>query len=1317
MIVLPGRIALSNFRKSKTLSTIQDGLSHIDASCISVEARYLHFASLQQDAKLIDAEHDVLVQLLDYGRGVGEPTENVTSNSLTKISVPRIGTISPWASKATDIVHLCGLEQIYRVERGIEWVFYFEQPLSKDCQQTFDDILSGLIFDPMIESLLSNRDEGHALFETATPAPLNQIDIVNGGLEALSAANQQFGFALSDNEQAYLVDQFTELGRNPTDVELMMFAQVNSEHCRHKIFNADWSIDGEAQSSSLFAMIRTTHQKNSSGTLVAYSDNAAILEGSAGKRLQPDAKSGAYHYAEEDIHFTAKVETHNHPTAISPFPGAATGAGGEIRDEGAVGRGGKPKAGLCGFSVSHLRIPGYTKKWEPKESKPNRIASPLQIMLQGPIGAAAFNNEFGRPNICGYFRSFEQTKADDENVRFGFHKPIMLAGGMGNVRPGHIHKNPIAAETPIIVLGGPTMLIGLGGGAASSVASGSSSEQLDFASVQRGNPEMQRRCQEVIDACCALGTENPIVSIHDVGAGGLCNALPELVHDAGRGGKFELRHILNDEPGMSPMQIWCNESQERYVMAINPDQLPQFAEICRRERCLFSQVGIATATQGLTLSDSFFADPGECKPIDLSMDLLFGLPPKMQRDVMSKVSPQFVMPVMEETDEQDIKAIWSDVLSFPTVADKTFLITIGDRSVTGMIVRDQMVGPWQVPVADVAVTSADYQGYKGEAMAIGERAPLAIIDAPASGRMAIGEALTNLIAAPLKDLSTIRLSANWMVAAGEPGYDADLYHTVQSVALDLCPALDIAIPVGKDSMSMQTSWQDENGEQQKSVSPNSLVITAFAGVDDIRRTLTPELKLHQGDTDLWLIDLGASQNRMGGSIYSQVNQSLGDIAPDVDAPLLKAFLQLVQHLNHQDLIFAYHDRSDGGLAATLAEMCFASRCGLSLHFDTLSGNPLGVLFNEELGAVIQTRRSDRETLNQIFLDFGLNAICHQIGNPIAGDQIKISFGETMLVNASRVDLHRSWSEVSHAMQQLRDNPACADQEFDRILDLEDPGLSAVTSFEIDTALPATITQGKRPRVAILREQGVNGQLEMAAAFDRAGFEAVDVTMSDLAAGATLEGFYGFAACGGFSFGDVLGAGEGWAKSILFNQHLRRVFSDFFHRQDTFALGVCNGCQMMSTIKQLIPGAAHWPKFVRNASEQYEARFVTVAIESDHSILFRGMKGAKVGISVAHGEGRALFDADPLAGQTKAVMRFVDNHHQPTEQYPLNPNGSQNGATGFTSDDGRFTIMMPHPERVFRSVCHSWHPDGWGEDSPWMQIFYNARKWVEQSKRN
>ncbi len=1329
MLVIQGSIAISDFRKTKLIEQLGEVLPH----CIAIEARFVHLVSLLPGMDISSHERRVLDQLLDYGHGVGnvtlvDPEKSAPDNLIHRVTVPRIGTISPWATKATDIAHHCGLHCIHRLERGISWEIFVTASLEdsgvsatgkvRSRQLVPDHKLGGIIYDPMIESILPTAEQAQQLFVESEPEPLCTIDILDGGVEALSRADEKFGFALSEPEQNYLVEQFSRLGRNPTDVELMMFAQVNSEHCRHKIFNADWTIDGENRDQSLFAMIRTTHKKNSGGTLVAYNDNAAVLEGLAAKRLQPAVDSRVFHYHDEPVHFTAKVETHNHPTAISPFAGAATGSGGEIRDEGATGRGGKPKAGLTGFAVSHLRFPQCPKPWEIAESKPSRIASPLQIMLEGPIGAAAFNNEFGRPNICGYFRTYEQQNAGADKFRYGYHKPIMLAGGIGNIRPGHIHKQKIPPAAPIVVLGGPTMLIGLGGGAASSVASGSSSESLDFASVQRGNPEMQRRCQEVIDTCCAMGEHNPIVSIHDVGAGGICNALPELVHDANRGGNFELREVLNDEPGMSPMQIWCNESQERYVLAIHPDQFDQFEAICRRERCLYSRVGEATEEQSLKLTDQHFDQlpESDCPdPIDLSMDLLFGLPPRMQRDVISK-KPQLRA---LELSGVELQSILPAVLSFPTVADKTFLVTIGDRSVTGMIARDQMVGPWQVPVADVAVTSSSYQGYAGEAMAIGERTPLAVINAPASGRMAVGEALTNLVSASIKDLSAVKLSANWMVAAGQPGHDADLYATVKTVAMELCPALGISIPVGKDSMSMMSRWQNDQGEEQSVVSPLSLVITAFAPVPDIRKTVTPQLRLDRGQTDLWLLDLGAGHNRLGGSVLAQVLNQVGDQVPDVDARSLKSFVDMILWMHGEDLLLAYHDRSDGGLAATVAEMCFSARCGIDLELEPLGTDSIGVLFNEELGAVVQCRVSDRRLIEERAESLGLGAMLHRIGQPVPGHTFSINQGKESLLLVDRVELHRAWSEVTWQMQRLRDNPECAQEEYDRLLDRNDPGMRVELTFhpDLETGAPVVL-RSSRPRIAILREQGVNGQLEMAAAFDRAGFEAVDVTMSDLSAGLTLEGFRGFAACGGFSFGDVLGAGEGWAKSILFNQQLREVFGEFFRRQDSFALGVCNGCQMMSTIRQLIPGASHWPSFVRNVSEQYEARFVTVKIESDQSILFRGMKGSSFGVSVAHGEGRAWFDSqsdlDQLERNGQVTLRFVDNTHRTTEQYPFNPNGTPEGVTGFTNSDGRFTIMMPHPERVFRTVTHSWHPDDWAENSPWMQLFYNARRWVKEN---
>ena len=1300
MIQVQGAIALSDFRKRKITGLLEATVPGIG----SLEARFIHLIDLVPRAVLESRDRATLERLLDYGHGTGRPTAP-GAHVQHRYTVPRIGTISPWATKATDIVHHCGIRAVRRVERGIHWQLYSAEPLDEVQCRILDSALVGVLFDPMVESLLCDVDEAAALFARKEPVPLTQVDILGAGREALEDADRALGLALSAAESEYLLNQFRELGRNPTDVELMMFAQVNSEHCRHKIFNADWTVDGENQARSLFSMIRTTHGHSPEGTLVAYADNAAVLAGHLASRFQPDCQDRVYRYHDEAVHLAIKVETHNHPTAISPFPGASTGAGGEIRDEGATGRGGKPKAGLTGFSVSHLRIPGYRRPWEIPESRPERIASPLRIMLEGPIGAAAFNNEFGRPNICGYFRTFEQP-AGESRERFGYHKPIMLAGGLGSIRPDHVQKADIPPGAPIVVLGGPSMLIGLGGGAASSLATGSSAEALDYASVQRGNPEMQRRCQEVIDACCALGERNPILSIHDVGAGGLCNALPELVHDAGRGGRFELRTLHNDEPGMSPMQVWCNESQERYVLAVNPDHYDVFTEICRRERCLFARVGEATAEEELRLSDSHFAG-SHPDPIDLPMSLLFGLPPKMRRDARSCA----VRAAPFDPGDLSLEEAFHRVLSFPPVADKTFLVTIGDRSVTGLIARDQMIGPWQVPVADVAVTLGGYRGHTGEAMAIGERTPLAVIDAPASGRMAVGEALTNLSAADIGDGSGVRLSANWMVAAGEPGQDAALYRTVEAVAMELCPALGISIPVGKDSMSMTTRWRAQDRDHRVSA-PVSLVVTAFSAVPDVRRTLTPLLSLVEENSELWLIDLGAGRNRLGGSALAQVTGQMGDVPPDADAELLKAFLGAMRDLRDDSLVIACHDRSDGGLAATLAEMCFASRCGLEV--DLPPDDPWGQLFGEELGMVVQVPESTREEFLQTLSRWGLRDVSLPVGRPVAGNAINIRLGGAGVLSLERSALHRSWSSVTFHLQSLRDNPCCAREEYDRILDLDDPGITPVIPGYSHRG-PA-ITGTARPRVAILREQGVNGQIEMAAAFDRAGFEAVELTMTDLVADASLHGFRGFAASGGFSYGDVLGAGEGWAKSILFNAVLRDRFAEFFHRPDTFALGVCNGCQMMAAIRELIPGTDCWPRFVRNASEQYEARFVTVAVEPGRSVLMRDMADARLPVSVAHGEGRVWAGSEEglrdLEDSGQVVMRFVDNRHRVTETYPLNPNGSPAGITGLTNADGRFTIMMPHPERVFRSVTNSWHPGTWDEDGPWMRMFFNARRWVD-----
>jgi len=1224
--------------------------------------------------------------------------------------VPRLGTISPWATKATDIAQHCALKKVHRLERGVAWFVRKRggAALTPDERHA----VAALVHDRMTESVLAGFDEAAALFRVESPAPLSTVDVLSGGQGALVAANKRLGLALAPDEIDYLVENFTRIGRNPTDVELMMFAQANSEHCRHKIFNADWVIDGKRMQHSLFAMIRNTHTLSPAGTLSAYKDNASVIQGFRSARFFPDPATHEYRYHEEDTHILMKVETHNHPTAISPFPGAATGAGGEIRDEGATGTGSKPKAGITGFSVSNLRIPGAEQPWETDHGKPARIASALEIMLDGPLGGAAFNNEFGRPNLGGYFRAFEEQVAGE--VR-GYHKPIMLAGGLGNIRAAHVHKQPIPAGASIIVLGGPAMLIGLGGGAASSMTTGTSQEELDFASVQRGNPEMQRRCQEVIDQCWARGADNPIVSIHDVGAGGLSNAVPEIINDAGLGGEFELRLIPNDQPGMSPMQIWCNEAQERYVLAVDDRHLDVFKKLCERERCLYAVIGRATNERHLTLTDKHFADQGAqaARPIDMDLGVLLGKPPRMKRDVqrVKRKLPAF------KTKGIDLAEAAYRVLRLPTVASKNFLITIGDRSVSGLVCRDQMVGPWQVPVADVAVTAASYTAYTGEAMSMGERTPLALVNPAASGRMAIGEALTNIAAARIAKLPDVKLSANWMAPAGHPGEDAALYDTVQAVGMELCPALGISIPVGKDSMSMKTVWS-EGDEQRAVTAPLSLIVSAFAPVTDVRKTLTPQLRTDQGETDLVLIDLGKGKNRLGGSALAQVYKQTGNETPDVDDPrVLKLFFAVVQALNELGYLLAYHDRSDGGLFATVCEMAFAGRTGVRVEIDDLGRDPLAALFSEELGAVLQVPHERLNGILGALKEAGIARTAHRIGTLTRDDRISFVRHGQEVFSDTRVNLQRAWSETSWRMQSLRDNPDCAQQEFDRILDDTDPGLSAVLTFkpEDDVAAPYIAT-GARPPVAILREQGVNGQLEMAAAFDRAGFRAVDVTMSDIVDGrVSLRDFKGFAACGGFSFGDVLGAGEGWAKSILFNGRTRDEFSAFFARPDSFALGICNGCQMMSNLHEIIPGAETWPHFVRNSSEQYEARVCMVQVPQNPSLFLGGMVGSFLPIVVAHGEGRAEFrtaaDWERITAGHQVALRFVDNRGSITQAYPYNPNGSPAGIAGLTTPDGRFTVMMPHPERAFRSVSNSWHPDAWREDGPWLRIFRNARCWV------
>lgn len=1303
MLILRGAPALSQFRNRKLLSRLQGAVPGI--SCVVAE--FQHYVNAQSE--LTDQQVDILARVLTYGPKTSpvEPGDALWHSQFWV--VPRPGTISAWSTKASDIAHNCGLTMIQRIERGICFTVYADTPLD-DAEQAQ---VAALLHDRMTQAVLRCESDILTLFAQSDPAPMTTIALLQEGREALVAANHALGLALADDEIDYLLESYRKLERDPTDVELMMFAQANSEHCRHKIFNASWSIDGVEQDLSLFQMIRNTHALHSEGVLSAYKDNASVIEGFQGQRLYPDSESREYGFNEETIHILMKVETHNHPTAIAPWAGAATGSGGEIRDEGATGRGAKPKAGLTGFSVSNLRIPGFGQPWEQDYGKPERIVGALDIMIDAPLGGAGFNNEFGRPNLCGYFRTFEArvNGAVGDEVR-GYHKPIMLAGGLGNIKAEHIEKGEIPVGAKLIVLGGPAMQIGLGGGAASSMTSGQGQEDLDFASVQRDNPEMERRCQEVIDRCWQQGENNPIAFIHDVGAGGLSNALPELVNDGGRGGHFQLRAIHNDEPGMSPLALWCNESQERYVLAVAVDDLPHFAAICDQERCPYAVVGEATEAQHLLLEDSHF---NNC-PVDMPLDVLLGKPPKMHREIVRQ-SVQH-----QPLDLSCVKLLeaMERVLKLPSVASKNFLVTIGDRSVTGLVSRDQMIGPWQVPVADCAVTASGFADYTGEAMAMGERTPLALINAPASGRMAIGEAITNIAAAHIEKLSDIKLSANWMAAAGHPGEDENLFETVKAVGMELCPALGIAIPVGKDSLSMKTQWQV--GDEHKSVtSPLSLIVSAFAPVQDIRKTVTPQLRTDLGDTVLVLIDLGRDRNRLGGSALAQVYGQMGDVAPDVNAPGdLKDFFNAIQDLMGRDLLLAYHDRSDGGLFAALLEMSFAGRSGIAIDLDKLAGSRcmvLSALFNEELGAVIQIRHKDKGMVKDILAQHGLGACCHTIGKLAPGQRVSFRFNGAELVSESRVKFQRWWAQTSYQIQALRDNPQCAQQEYDNLLDDSDPGLHASLPYDIskDIAAPFINTE-VRPAVAIMREQGVNGQVEMAAAFDRAGFTAKDVHMSEILAGSrTLDEFKGLVACGGFSYGDVLGAGEGWAKSILFNEQAREQFVAFFGRRDSFALGVCNGCQMLSNLHELIPGAQHWPHFVRNLSDQFEARVAMVEVQESRSIFFQGMTGTRMPIAVAHGEGRAEFtnssDLACLTASGQVALRFVDNHGQTTTRYPYNPNGSVQGVTGLTSADGRVTIMMPHPERVFRTVQNSWHPDQWGEDAPLMRMFRNARVWV------
>jgi phosphoribosylformylglycinamidine synthase len=1302
MLILPGASALSDFRTTRLLAAVTARGHAVQA----LTARFVHFV---QSRRELDADQRrILAALLTYGP---RPADGGNAAALPKdgliVVVPRPGTISPWSSKSTDIAHVCGLDAIERIERGIAYELRAASKLTPELLGA----IAPALYDRMTEAAILSLDDAAQLFAHEQSRPLRTIA---RNRAALVDANQNLGLALSDDEIDYLAANFARLERDPTDVELMMFAQANSEHCRHKIFNADWIIDGERQPKSLFAMIKNTYARNSRGVLSAYRDNAAVMEGAQGERWFADVDSHVYARNVEPIDILMKVETHNHPTAISPFPGAATGAGGEIRDEGATGRGGKPKAGLAGFSVSHLRIPGFEQPWERDYGRPGRIASALDIMIEGPIGAAAFNNEFGRPNILGYFRTFETELESGQESPMraalrGYHKPIMIAGGLGNVRRMHVEKADVPAGAKVVVLGGPAMLIGLGGGAASSVGSGASAEDLDFASVQRGNPEIQRRAQEVIDQCWALGEANPILLIHDVGAGGLSNAIPESIAHSHRGGRIDLRTVPSVEPGMSPLEIWCNEAQERYVLIIAPEQVERFAALCERERCPFAVVGTTTDDGWLKLADPQFKN----SPVDVPLDVILGKPPKMLRDVRR-------VPALADGFDAarvDVVEAAYRLLRFPAIADKTFLITIGDRTVGGMISRDPMVGPWQVPVSDVAVTLSNYTSHTGEAMAMGERTPLALLDAPASGRMAVAEALTNIAAADIGAISDVRLSANWMAACGEPGEDADLYATVKAVGEEFCPALGITIPVGKDSLSMKTSW-NQDGRARKMVAPLSLIISAFAPVRDVRRTLTPQLRIDRGETSLLLLDLGGGRNRLGGSCLAQVYGSLGRDAPDCDDPaLLAGFFAAIVELRAAGLALAYHDRSDGGLFATVAEMAFAGRCGVELDLTAEAGAVAAALFSEELGVVLQIRASDAQAVRQVLERHGLARFASVIGRVTNADRLTIRAGGKVVLDEARTSLRRAWSETSFRLVELRDNPQCAREQFAAALEPNDPGLNVRLTYQPQEDIAAPyIAKGARPKVAILREQGVNSHVEMAAAFHRAGFTAYDVHMTDLFERRhSLDDFRGLVVCGGFSYGDVLGAGEGWAKSILFHSRLRDAFSAYFARPDAFTLGVCNGCQMMSALREIIPGTQHWPRFVRNRSEQFEGRLSLVEVVESPSLFFAGMAGSRMPIAVAHGEGRAEFangnSLDALVRERLLSLRFVDNEGRPAERYPANPNGSPRGLTGITTPDGRVTLLMPHPERVFRTAQNSWHPDEWGEDSPWMRIWRNARAWV------
>lgn len=1293
-VVLPlrGVTALSDFRVEKLFQKAAAlGLPEVKLS-----SEFWYFVGSE---KALDAATVEKLQALLAAQSV-EQTPKAREGLHLFLVTPRLGTISPWASKATNIAENCGLEGIERIERGM--AVWLEGALTDGQKQQW----AALLHDRMTESVLTDIDAAAQLFHHIQSETFSSVDVLGGGKEALVKANTEMGLALSADEIDYLVENYQALNRNPSDVELMMFAQANSEHCRHKIFNADFILNGEKQPKSLFGMIRDTHNAHPEGTVVAYKDNSSVIEGAKIERFYPNAaENQGYRFHEEDTHIIMKVETHNHPTAIAPFAGAATGAGGEIRDEGATGKGSRPKAGLTGFTVSNLNIPGLEQPWEQAYGKPGHIASPLDIMIEGPIGGAAFNNEFGRPNLLGYFRTFEEKF--DGQVR-GYHKPIMIAGGLGSIQAQQTHKDEIPEGALLIQLGGPGMLIGLGGGAASSMNTGTNDASLDFNSVQRGNPEIERRAQEVIDRCWQLGDKNPIISIHDVGAGGLSNAFPELVNDAGRGAVFKLREVPLEEHGLNPLQIWCNESQERYVLSILEKDLDTFRAICERERCPFAVVGTATDDGHLKVRDDLFSN----NPVDLPLNVLLGKPPKTTR------TDKTVTPSEKpfNAGNIDITEAAYRVLRLPTVAAKNFLITIGDRSVGGMTHRDQMVGKYQTPVADCAVTMMGFNTHRGEAMSMGEKPTVALFDAPASGRMCVGEAITNIAAVNIGDIGNIKLSANWMAACGNEGEDEKLYRTVEAIS-KACQALDLSIPVGKDSLSMKTVWQD--GEEKKSVvSPLSLIISAFAPVQDVRKTVTPELK-NVEDSVLLFVDLGFGKARMGGSAFGQVYNNMTGDAPDLDdTGRLKAFYSVIQQLVAEDKLLAYHDRSDGGLFATLVEMAFAARCGLNVDLTSLVANQADVneasiraLFNEELGAVIQIAKQDVAAVEALFKEADL--ALHTVATIGTDEKIVIRNQAGIVLEQNRADLQRAWQETSHAIQRLRDNPACADSEFALIGDNERSALFADVKFDVkeDIAAPF-INSGAKPKIAILREQGVNGQIEMAAAFTRAGFDAYDVHMSDLMAGRVhLADFKMLAACGGFSYGDVLGAGEGWAKSILFHPALRDQFAAFFADPDTLTLGVCNGCQMVSNLAEIIPGAEAWPKFKRNLSEQFEARLSMVHVPKSASLILNEMQGSSLPVVVSHGEGRADFalHGGKISDDLGIALQYVDGQNQVTQTYPLNPNGSPQGIAGVTNADGRVTIMMPHPERVYRAAQMSWKPEDWTELSGWYRLFAGARK--------